>query len=217
MRSFSHIGIFIDRVHWSEVDRFAGRGQDGLILDQEATGRLLRRQVKLPSALPNRIIVPVTATKPAQIRRQAEKLTLLGDNVWVQLPVMTNGTFNGNVVRQLLHEGIPLAVSGVASKQQAYQLLRSANAETAPLLLELCPAASRYDAIVTVALAHLLPQVQVISKAQASADFWDIQKLGLDGAIFDQPQLTRLRQLAADDGGQVCDVLTHQQYELALN
>lgn len=216
VQTCAQIGIFIDGVGWQDMVACADRCQDGLILDSATVGMLKDKSFHLPANLANRVLVTASGDDPAAIQAQAEELTLLGDNVWVQVPVMTAGRFNRDMLCHLLDEGVPLAVTGVASKQQAYQLLMLASGYSTPLLVDLCPAMSRYDAIVSVALAHLMPQVQVISKAQGTEDFWDIQGLHFDGVILDKGHYLAMQALAANAGGQACSIRTHQQYELAI-
>lgn len=216
MQSLAHIGIFVDNVSKHDLEQEDSRDQDGLILDQTTVRMLEDRSLKLSPSLANRVIVPVNGTDPQSIRRRAERLTLVGDNVWVQVPVMTAGHFNKALIKQLLSEGVPLAVNGVASKKQAYQLLTIAGAYSTPLLLNLCSAMSRYDVIVSVALAHLMPQVQVISKAWTSDDFWDLHDLHLDGIILSQQLYANLDALTTSTIGQACNVKTHQQFELVM-
>ena len=216
MQPVAHIGIFVDNVSNHDLEQGNNRDQDGLILDR-ATVRMMEEQaLKLSPSLANRVIIPIDGTDPQSIRQRAEQLTLTGDNVWVQVPVMTAGHFNEALIKQLLSEGVPLAVNGVASKKQAYQLLTIAGAYSTPLLLNLCSAMSRYDVIVSVALAHLMPQVQVISKAWTSDDFWDLQDLHLDGVILSQQLYTELDVLTTSTIGQACNVKTHQQFELVM-
>lgn len=216
MQSLAHIGIFVDNVSKHDLEQEDSRDQDGLILDQTTVRMLEDRSLKLSPSLANRVIVPVNGTDPQSIRRRAERLTLVGDNVWVQVPVMTAGHFNKALIKQLLSEGVPLAVNGVASKKQAYQLLTITGAYSTPLLLNLCSAMSRYDVIVSVALAHLMPQVQVISKAWTSDDFWDLQDLHLDGIILSQQLYANLDALTTSTIGQSCNVKTHQQFALVM-
>lgn len=216
VQTCAHIGMFFDNVSWRDMAACTDRCQDGLILDSVTVDLLKNKTFQLPVGLANRVLVTVAGDDPALIQAQAEELTLLADNVWVQVPVMTAGCFNEELIGRLLSEGVPLAVRGVASKQQVYQLLTAASAYSTPLLINLCPAMSRYDVIVSVALAHLMPQVQVISKALNTDDFWDIQELHLDGVILDKQQYREMQDLTANAGGQACSIKTHQQYELAI-
>lgn len=173
----AHIGIFINDVNEHDLWFAISHGQNGLILNQTLVDRLENRSLQVPAGLTNRLIAPVDGCNPQQICHRAEALTLTAENVWVQVPVMTAGRFNGQMIRKLLSEGVPLTVAGIASKQQVYRLLTIASAYSTPLLLKLCSEMTRYDVIVSVALAHLLPQVQVISQAWSTDEFWDLQEL----------------------------------------
>lgn len=71
----------------------------------------------------HRLLLPLTVTTSRQMRRQAEELSLLGDNVYVQVPVMTAGQFNTALIHDLLAEGVPLAVTGLATRQAVKRVL----------------------------------------------------------------------------------------------
>ncbi|MGM9892617.1 hypothetical protein [Limosilactobacillus sp.] len=216
MQTFTQPGIFINHVSSRELTKLAQRGQDGLILDEQLVAALEAGSWHLPAGVNNRIVLPVHGRDQTELRQRAEKLTLCGENVWVQVPVMTAGQFNQSLIAELLAEGVPLVVDGVASKQQVYHLLTIARETTTPLLMIFCPAMSRYDAIVGLALAHLLSQVQVISPVRTVAEYWLSHNLQFDGVIVNHQQLTALHRLVASAAGQTCNVHTHQEYELVL-
>lgn len=110
----------------------------------------------------HRLLLPLTVTTSRQMRRQAEELSLLGDNVYVQVPVMTAGQFNTALIHDLLAEGVPLAVTGLATRQAVKRVLDQAVASQTPLLLMMSAATAYYDLIVSTALAHLFPTVQLV-------------------------------------------------------
>ena len=216
VQTLTHTGLFINGVNRGNLSRLAVRSQDGLILSDATVAALGAGTWHLSATVTNRVLTPINGDDVGKLQQRAEQLTLCGDNVWVQVPVMTAGQFNRGLIQQLLSEGVPLAVNGVASKQQAYQLLMIARDYPTPLLINLCPAIAHYDLVVSVALAHLLPQVQVVSPAPTMADFWAGSDLQLDGMILSPRQFAALQFLAASASGQTCSLRTRQQYELVM-
>ncbi|WP_283622086.1 beta/alpha barrel domain-containing protein [Limosilactobacillus avium] len=218
MTALASIGMFIDQVAPGELSWRAQQNPDnGLRLNVAGNQALscLTREMLAPVS--NRVIIPTAAQTVAGVCRQAEQLTLLGDNVWVQVPVMIGGRFSGPLVRHLLAEGIPLVVAGVASKQQCYRLLQGMVGLSTPCLMELSPAMARYDTIVSVALAHQLSQVQVIGRAATPATVWLLQHLRFDGAVVTLLVYARVTCLNQPACGQACSVTTHETYQLAIN
>ncbi|KRM30016.1 MULTISPECIES: hypothetical protein [Limosilactobacillus] len=223
MTTLASIGIFIDQVAPNELSWRAQQNPNNgfrlSVAGEEALSRLRRSESINVS---NRVIIPTDAQTIAGVCRQAEQLTLLGDNVWVQVPVMIGGQFCGPLIRHLLAAGVPLLVIGIASKRQCYHLLQEIALQeiagfSTPCLLELSPAMARYDTIVSVALAHHFSQVQVIGCAMTPAMVWALQHLHFDGAVMTPLVYAQLTCLNQPSIGQACSVKTHKTYQLAIN
>ncbi|KRM37610.1 hypothetical protein [Limosilactobacillus pontis] len=137
----------------------------------------------------HRLLLPLTVTTSRQMRRQAEELSLLGDNAYVQVPVMTAGQFNTALIHDLLAEGVPLAVTGLATRQAVKRVLDQAVASQTPLLLMMSAATAYYDLIVSTALAHLFPTVQLVVGAPNQLAILRAQRLAVDGVNITADQL----------------------------
>lgn len=144
----------------------------------------------------HRLLLPLTVTDPRQMRTQAEELSLCGDNVYVQVPVMTAGQPNTTLIHDLLAEGVPLAVTGLATRQAVKRVLDQATASATPLLLLMGAATAYYDLIVSTALAHLFPTVQLIAAARDQLAILRAQRLAVDGVVITVDQLLDVTQPA---------------------
>lgn len=142
----------------------------------------------------HRLLLPLTVTTSRQMRRQAEELSLLGDNVYVQVPVMTAGQFNTALIHDLLAEGVPLAVTGLATRQAVKRVLDQAVASQTPLLLMMSAATAYYDLIVSTALAHLFPTVQLVVGAPNQLAILRAQRLAVDGVNITADQLATAQE-----------------------
>ena len=142
----------------------------------------------------HRLLLPLTVTASRQMRRQAEELSLLGDNVYVQVPVMTAGQFNTALIHDLLAEGVPLAVTGLATRQAVKRVLVQAVASQTPLLLMMSAATAYYDLIVSTALAHLFPTVQLVVGAPNQLAILRAQRLAVDGVNITADQLATAQE-----------------------
>ncbi|WP_267201520.1 hypothetical protein [Limosilactobacillus kribbianus] len=158
----------------------------------------------------NRLVLPLLAGTPSQIQAAAERLTLLGDNVYVQVPTMSDGQLNLRLIQQLTQEGIPLALSGIATRQMVRQLLDGLN-PVADMLFLMAGATSYYDLIVGSALAKLVPQIQLIATAESLNDLCMVNRLALDGVAVGDSLLPFLRRSVQ---GMTCQV-DSQQIQLA--
>lgn len=171
-------------------------GSCGLILKQLSPQMNVRR---LASDLAShRLLLPLTVTTPQQLRVQAEELSLVGDNVYVQVPVMTAGQPNTALIHDLLEEGVPLAVKRV---------LDQATATTTPLIIMMEAATSYYDLIVSTALAHLFPAVQLVAETPDQLAILRAQRLAVDGVAITTDQLLTIYQ---PDVGACCQLSSHQ-------
>lgn len=139
----------------------------------------------------HRLLLPLTVSGPALMREQAEQLSLLGDNVYVQLPIMTAGHTNEQLICCLLEEGVALAITGVVTRQQVKRILDQANAET-PLLIMMSAATSYYDLIVSTALAHIFPTVQLLVATPDRLAIHRAHRLMVDGIVVAPEQLTQV-------------------------
>ena len=180
-------------------------GSCGLILKQLSPQMNVRR---LASALAShRLLLPLTVTTPQQLRAQAEELSLVGDNVYVQVPVMTAGQPNTALIHDLLEEGVPLAVTGIATRQAVKRVLDQATATTTPLIIMMGAATSYYDLIVSTALAHLFPAVQLVAETPDQLAILRAQRLAVDGVAITTDQLLTIYQ---PDVGACCQLSSHQ-------
>ncbi|MFQ9705993.1 MAG: hypothetical protein ACLRX6_02760 [Limosilactobacillus pontis] len=136
----------------------------------------------------HRLLLPLTITTPQQMRIQAEEMSLLGDNVYVQVPAMTKGQLNTALIHDLLTEGVPLAVTGLVTRQAVKRVLDQAIATTTPLLIMMEPATAYYDLIVSTALAHLFPAVQLVAGARDQLAICRVQRLDVDGVAITTDQ-----------------------------
>lgn len=144
----------------------------------------------------HRLLLPLTVTAPRQMRAQAEELSLGGDNVYVQVPAMTAGQPNTALIHDLLAEGVPLAVTGLATRQAVKRVLDQATASATPLLLMMGAATAYYDLIVSTALAHLFPAVQLVVTARDQLALLRAQRLAVDGVAITVDQLLDVAQPA---------------------
>lgn len=142
----------------------------------------------------HRLLLPLTVTTSRQMRRQAEELSQLGDNVYVQVPVMTAGQFNTALIHDLLAEGVPLAVTGLATRQAVKRVLVQAVASQTPFLLMMSAATAYYDLIVSTALAHLFPTVQLVVGARDQLAILRAQRLAVDGVNITADQLATAQE-----------------------
>lgn len=136
----------------------------------------------------HRLLLPLTVTTPQQMRIQAEEMSLLGDNVYVQVPAMTKGQLNTALIHDLLTEGVPLAVTGLVTRQAVKRILDQAIATTTPLLIMMEPATAYYDLIVSTALAHLFPAVQLVAGVRDQLAIRRAQRLDVDGVAITTDQ-----------------------------
>ncbi|MGN1279331.1 MAG: hypothetical protein ACI4T4_01460 [Limosilactobacillus sp.] len=164
----------------------------GLILRRLSPQMNVRR---LASDLAShRLLLPLTVTTRQQMQAQAEELSLVGDNVYVQVPVMTAGQFNTALIHDLLVEGVPLAITGVATRQAVKRVLDQATATQTPLIIVMGAATSYYDLIVSTALAHLFPPVQLVAEATDQLAILRAQRLAVDGVVLTADQLVATYQ-----------------------
>jgi hypothetical protein len=155
----------------------------------------------------NRLVLPLAASDdPARMRAAAERLTMLGDNVYVQVPAMSDGQLNLQLIQQLTQEGIPLAISGIATRQMVRQLLDGLH-PAADMLFLMAGATSYYDLIVSAALAKLAPQVQLVATVTSLNYLCMISRLALDGVAVSDGFLPLLHRSVQ---GMTCQVNSRQ-------
>lgn len=142
----------------------------------------------------HRLLLPLTVTTLQQMRAQAEELSLVGDNVYVQVPVMTAGQLNTALIHDLLVEGVPLAITGVATRQAVKRVLDQATATQTPLIIVMGAATSYYDLIVSTALAHLFLTVQLVAEVADQLAILRAQRLAVDGVVLAADQLVTISQ-----------------------
>lgn len=167
-------------------------GSCGLVLRRLSPQMNVRR---LASDLDShRLLLPLTVTTLQQMRAQAEELSLVGDNVYVQVPVMTAGQLNTALIHDLLVEGVPLAITGVATRQAVKRVLDQATATQTPLIIVMGAATSYYDLIVSTALAHLFLTVQLVAEVADQLAILRAQRLAVDGVVLAADQLVTISQ-----------------------
>ncbi|HET8672796.1 MAG TPA: transaldolase [Thermoleophilaceae bacterium] len=84
------------------------------VTDFEAFAREL---LGIVSELP--VSFEVFSDEPDEMLRQARKIASWGDNVYVKIPVTdTSGTFMGDVVRELVADGLKVNVTGMLTLEQ---------------------------------------------------------------------------------------------------
>lgn len=188
MQTLFQGGIFINSAD-PAILRAAAAVDDGcgLVLNQ-AGSQSTSRQLAADLA-GHRLLLPLTTTTSYQQRTQAEELSLLGDNVYVQVPAMTAGQPNRSLIHDLLTEGVPLAITGLATRQSVKWVLDQAMTSQTPLLIMMAPATAYYDLIVSTALAHLFPAVQLVVGARDQLAILRAQRLGVDGVALTVDQL----------------------------
>jgi hypothetical protein len=180
-------------------------GSCGLVL-RRASSRVNFRQLARNLAS-HRLLLPLTVTAPHQMQAQAEELSLVGDNVYVQVPVMTAGQPNVALIHRLLMEGVPLAVTGVVTRQAVKRILDQATATTTPLIIMMGAATSYYDLIVSTALAHLFPAVQLVAETLDQLAILRAQRLAVDGVVLTADRLLTIYQ---PDVGACCQLGSRQ-------
>lgn len=179
-------------------------GSCGLVLRRLSPQMNVRR---LASDLDShRLLLPLTVTTLQQMRVQAEELSLVGDNVYVQVPVMTAGQLNTALIHDLLVEGVPLAITGVATRQAVKRVLDQATATQTPLIIVMGAATSYYDLIVSTALAHLFPTVQLVAEVADQLAILRAQRLAVDGVVLAADQLVTISQ---PEVGACCQLSSH--------
>lgn len=154
----------------------------------------------------NRLLVPVAGDTPLVLQREAERLTLAGENIYVQIPAMCNGQLNRRLIQQLTSEGIPLAITGIVTRQMTSQLLDGLQ-PAAPVILMMAAATSYYDLIVSAALAQLFPEVQLVATANNINDLCMVKHLSLDGVVVDTELLPFFRRPIQ---GMTCRLADHE-------
>lgn len=179
-------------------------GSCGLVLRRLSPQMNVRRLVRALAS--HRLLLPLTVTTLQQMRTQAEELSLVGDNVYVQIPVMTAGQSNTTLIHDLLEEGVPLAITGVATRQTVKRILDQVSASQTPLLIMMSAATSYYDLIVSTALAHLFPTVQLVAEAADQLAILRAQRLAVDGVALAADQLVTISQ---SEVGACCQLSGH--------
>ena len=193
-------GFFISSANPAILTTAAvANGSCGLILKQPSPQMNVRRLVS--DLASHRLLLPLTVTTPQQLRVQAEELSLVGDNVYVQVPVMTAGQPNTALIHDLLEEGVPLAVTGIATRQAVKRVLDQATATTTPLIIMMEAATSYYDLIVSTTL------VQLVAETPDQLAILRAQRLAVDGVAITTDQLLTIYQ---PDVGACCQLSSHQ-------
>lgn len=154
----------------------------------------------------NRLLIPVVGDTPLVLQREAERLTLTGENVYVQIPAMCNGQLNHRLIQQLTSEGIPLAITGIVTRQMTSQLLDGLQ-PAAPVILMMAAVTSYYDLVVSAALAQLFPEVQLVATANNINDLCMAKRLSLDGVVIDTELLPFFRRPIQ---GMTCRLADHE-------
>ncbi|MDD6432647.1 MAG: hypothetical protein PUF79_05905 [Lactobacillaceae bacterium] len=199
-------GFFISSANPAILTTAAvANGSCGLVLRQLSPRMNVRRLAN--GLASHRLLLPLTVTTPQQMRIQAEELSLVGDNVYVQVPVMTAGKPNTALIHDLLEEGVPLAITGVATRQSVKRILDQATATTTPLIIMMGAATSYYDLIVSTALAHLFPAVQLVAETPDQLAILRAQRLTVDGVMITADQLLTIYQ---PNVGACCQLSSHQ-------
>lgn len=212
MQTSSSTGFFIESPQPAVLKEVAGRyansnlvlkGQTDSVLTQQAVDRLAR-QVQ-----GQRLIVPLAAATPLAMRAEAEDLTLQGANIYVQIPVMTAGQPNYDLIATLLSEGVAVAVTGLASRRMVDRLLTGLPDE-APLILMMEPATAYYDLVVSAAIAKIFPQVQLVLRAANIEEAIAAIPLKLDGITLSADLFGLYRQLVMRPAGRACHLADHR-------
>lgn len=212
MQPSSSTGFFIESSQPAVLKEIAGRyansnlvlnGQTDNTLTRQVVGRLAR-QVQ-----DQRLIVPLAAVTPLAMRAEAENLALQGENIYVQIPVMTAGQPNYDLIATLLSEGVAVAVTGLVSRRMADRLLTGLPDE-APLILMMEPATAYYDLVVSAAIAKIFPQVQLVLRAANIEEAIAAIPLKLDGITLSADLFGLYRQLAVRPAGRACRLTDHR-------
>ena len=100
-----------------------------------------------------------------------------------------------------------MAVTGIATRQAVKRVLDQATATTTPLIIMMEAATSYYDLIVSTALAHLFPAVQLVAETPDQLAILRAQRLAVDGVAITTDQLLTIYQ---PDVGACCQLSSHQ-------
>lgn len=206
MQISSSTGFFIESPQPSVLKEVAKRhASSNLVLKRQAGDAVSRQAVaRLARQVQGqRLIVPLVATSPLAMQREAEDLSLQSENIYVQIPIMTAGQTNYRLIDTLLSEGVAVAVTGLASRRMVDCLLTGLPCE-APLILMMEPAAAYYDLVVSAAIAKIFPQVQLVLRAANVEEAIAALPLRLDGVVLPADLFGLYRQLAMRPAGSAC-------------
>lgn len=217
MQTLNSTGIFIESSSPKVLQSYADRYPNcNLVLRWRGTSADYVNQVaRLASQVPaQRLLVPLTASTPATMQAQAEELSLLGDNIYVLMPTMTAGRFNYALIRLLLTEGVPVAVTGLVTRQMVDSLLTGLASETS-LLLMMDQATAYYDLIVSAAITKIYPQAQLVFKVTQLPAILTTLQLSLDGLLLSAPLFDLYQELTRMPHGAACRLADRQLQVLA--
>lgn len=206
MKSLISGGLFIKSSEPHVLTRAAAQAPNSNLVLTAAPAKKEAAELAIAVSA-NRLVLPLAASDDsARMRAAAEQLTMLGGNVYVQVPAMSDGRLNLQLIQQLTQEGIPLAIGGIATRQMVRQLLDGLH-PAADMLFMMAGATSYYDLIVSAALAKLAPQIQLVATANSLNYLCMISRLALDGVAVSDGFLPLLHRSVQ---GMTCQVNSRQ-------
>lgn len=208
METLIQTGLFIASPRCETLVRAASRYQScNLVLTKAVALDYEERIAALAQRLSaNRLLVPLMPGSPARMQEQAERLTLAGDNMYVQIPAVVGGQSRITLIHRLLDEGVALAVTNLADRETVCRILDGLTNDT-PLILMVDGRATYYDRLITVTLAHVFPQVQVVFATPDAVALFGAQQLGADGCLIDDHTIDQVDRFSQ---GISCCLADHQ-------
>lgn len=206
-------GCFIESTQPLTLERYANRYPEcNLVLKHNGTANHYLEQVKslAQNVAAQRLLVPVQVRTLKQMQAQAEAISLLNDNIYVQIPIMTTGCYNYSLIETLLSEGVPVAVTGLVTRSMVTKLLADSSSET-PLILMLNQATAYYDLIVCTAVTKLYPQAQLVMRVTELTTLIRDHSLALDGISLTPALLGSYQRLLTLPAGANCQLTDRQK------
>lgn len=206
MQSFNSTGIFLESSHLGSLELCADckPGLNLVLRGPVLTSDYYQEVRTLARREPDhRLIIPLGLVDTQGVQRRAEELSLLGNNIYVQVPLAM--AKQGNLVKRLLTEGVPLALTGECDRRVVSRVLPQLPLST-PVLLLLGQPDSYYDLVVSMAVTKLFPQVQLVIRTADPAALTDLAALDLDGVSFPIRLLDTVSQLQMIAVGDACQL-----------
>ncbi|WP_367341378.1 transaldolase family protein [Limosilactobacillus sp.] len=130
----------------------------------------------------------VFSTDPDTMLKEAHKITALGDNVFVKVPVCNEkGELNTKVISSLSHEGIKVNVTAIATADEVKAATEAVDPNVPSYMSifvgRVADAGNEWVDFVkkSVEYAHKLPKCEVLwASTREVANIFDAQKMGVD-------------------------------------